>query len=216
MEYAILEYAIFRIQDILICLSQVPYILLLLIVFSLTLIENIFPPAPSDVCFLAVTVFIGTNGQFIIPVILCAAIGATIGFWIMYLLGLKFETKIIEGNKIKFISRQSIEKAENMFQKWGIKLVAINRFMSGTRAIISFFAGMSALPKIKTMLYAGLSSLVYYGLLAYAGYYFGKDWKRLSEFLKLYQKATFFIVIAVITIALSIWIIKKIILKKKK
>jgi membrane protein DedA with SNARE-associated domain len=56
-----------------------------------------------------------------------------------------------------------------------MKLVVINRFMSGTRAVISFFAGMSALDKRKTLIYASISSFTFYGLLASAGYFFGKD-----------------------------------------
>jgi len=56
-----------------------------------------------------------------------------------------------------------------------MKLVVINRFMSGTRAVISFFAGMSALDKQKVTIYAATSSFLFYGLLAAAGYYFGKD-----------------------------------------
>jgi membrane protein DedA with SNARE-associated domain len=204
-----MEHTIIHIQDFLSYVSNFPYILLLLIAFLLTLIENIFPPAPSDVCFVAITVLIGANGLYIVPAIISAGVGATVGFWIMYLLGAKFDKKIIETNKIKFISRESIEKAETMFQKWGIKIVAINRFMSGTRAVISFFAGISTLPKAKTLLYAGISSLVYYGLLAFAGYYFGKDWQRLLMFLKIYEKIALFIVITIIVIALVIWFVKK-------
>ena len=212
-----MEDAIVQIQDILAFLSKFSYILLLLMAFLFTLIENVFPPFPSDVCFVVITVLIGSNGdgEIVVLVIMAGAIGATIGFWLMYLLGSKFETKIIEGNKIKFISRQSIEKVETMFKKWGMKLVAINRFISGTRAVISFFAGMSALPKIKTILYAGASSLVYYSLLAYTGYYFGKDWNRLLDFLKLYERATISIAIGLTVIAIMIWLIKKFVWKSK-
>ena len=211
-----MENAIINIQEFLTLVSNLPYISLILIAFALTLIENIFPPAPSDVCFIVITVIIGASGQSIIPAIVSAGLGATIGFWIMYLLGLKFEKKIVEGDKIKFISRKSIEKAELKFQKWGMKLVIINRFMSGTRAVISFFAGMSALPKTKTLLYSAISSLTYYGLLAYLGYYFGKDWQRLFEFLHIYEKTAIFIVALIIVSAVAVWFIKKFMLKKSK
>jgi membrane protein DedA with SNARE-associated domain len=203
-----MEDAIVNIQNIITFLSQFPYVLLILIAFSLTLIENIFPPTPSDICFVVITVLIGANGQLIFPAVIAAGVGGTTGFWIVYLLGAKFEKKIIEGGKFKFISRKSIEKTEQAFQKWGMKIVAINRFMSGTRAIISFFAGMSALPRTKALLYAGISSLAYYGLLAFAGYYFGKDWQRLLEFLHLYEKAAFLIAVSIIIVALSIWLVR--------
>ena len=204
-----MEEAVIKINDFLAIVSGLPYIYLVIIAFGLTLSENIFPPAPSDVCFVVITGLVGFNEELMIPVILSASLGAIIGFWIMYILGLKFEKKIVESNKIKFISKTSIEKAEKMFQKWGIKIVAINRFMSGTRAVISFFAGMSALPKTKTLIYAGISSLLYYGLLAMVGYYFGKDYPRILEFLHTYEKITFAIVIFIIIIGIAIWLIKR-------
>ena len=209
-----MEETIIKINDFLAIVSGFPYIYIILIAFTLTFIENLFPPAPSDVCFIVLTGLVGFNEGLVIPVILSAAVGGTIGFWIMYTLGSKFEKKVIENNKIKFISRTSIEKAEKKFQKWGIKIVAINRFMSGTRAVISFFAGMSDLPKTKTLIYAGISSLLYYGLLALVGYYFGKDYQRILDFLHTYEKITIAIVMVVIVIAVTIWFIKRKMLKK--
>ena len=209
-----MEETIIKINDFLAIISGLPYIYLVLMAFLLTLIENIFPPFPSDLCFIVLTVLVFFNGGYVVPVILAAAIGGTIGFWIMYMLGSKFAKKIVESDKIKFISKTSIEKAEKKFQKWGIKIVAINRFMSGTRAVISFFAGMSKLPKTKTIIYAGISSLLYYGLLVLVGYHFGKDYSRIIEFLYTYEKITIAIVIVVIIIAIVMWVIKKRILKK--
>jgi membrane protein DedA with SNARE-associated domain len=70
-----------------------------------------------------------------------------------------------------------------------MKIVVINRFLSGTRAIIGFFVGMMALPKTKTMIFAGISSLTFYGILAVVGYYFGRqDWEIVIKYLHIYEK----------------------------
>jgi membrane protein DedA with SNARE-associated domain len=193
-------------------LSYVPIFWLIFTAFGMTLIENIFPPAPSDVALVAVAIIVGNKGASIIPIIVASTIGSTIGFWIMFVLGSKFEHKIIETNKIKFISKTAIDKVEEKFRRWGFKLIAINRFMSGTRAVVSFFAGMSDLSKTKSIAYAGISSFLYYGILSLAGYYFGYDWRTLMEYFHLYEKIVITAVIVIIVVAVVIWVIRKCIL----
>ena len=190
-------------------LMLIPFIWLVLIAFALTLIENIFPPSPSDMIILAIAVITGMVNQSIIPIIISSTLGSIIGFWIMFELGSKFENKVIDTNKIKFISHKSIENVENLFRKWGFKLVVANRFMSGTRAVISFFAGMSGLPLTKTLVLSGVSSFLWYGILSTAGYYFGNDWRTLVEYLEFYETAVLIMISAVIIIALIIWLTKK-------
>jgi membrane protein DedA with SNARE-associated domain len=194
-------------------LSYVPIFWLIFTAFGMTLIENIFPPAPSDVALVAVAIIVGNKGASIIPIIIASTIGSTIGFWIMFSLGSKFEHKVIETNKIKFISKSSIDKVEEKFRRCGFKLIAINRFISGTRAVISFFAGMSGLSKTKSITYAGISSLLYYGILSLVGYYFGYDWRTLMEYFHLYEKIVITAVIVIIAVALIILGVRKWILK---
>jgi len=112
-----MEHAIEQLQHFLFLLDKTPLLLLTLVAFCATLIENLFPPAPSDVIFVAIAIIVGRTEQSIIPIILAGTFGATTGFFIMYQLGKKFEKKIIETNRIKFISKQSIQKVEHLFQK---------------------------------------------------------------------------------------------------
>jgi membrane protein DedA with SNARE-associated domain len=72
---------------------------------------------------------------------------------------------------------------------------------------------MSKLPRTKTLVYASVSSLTYYGLLAVVGYYFGKDWQSLLEFLHIYEQVAITIVIGIIFILLVIWLFRKTIKK---
>jgi membrane protein DedA with SNARE-associated domain len=203
----------------------VPVIVFILVALLVTLIENIFPPAPSDVIFVAISILVGVRTDneltlfaffLLMFVILAAGVGGTLGFWIMYLLGNKFGHSIIEQNRMKFISTESVLKVERMFQKWGFKLVAINRFMSGTRAVISFVAGMSHLNKSRTLTLAGVSSIVYYALLGIAGFSAGNEWQKLAEYIVVYQTVVFWIVIGVVVLAGGFALVKWILSVRKK
>ena len=71
--------------------------------------------------------------------------GSLAGFLTAFIIGWQFDKKLIHSGKIKFVNVQSIDKVETAFRKWGYYLIVANRFLPGTRAVISFFAGMSRL-----------------------------------------------------------------------
>lgn len=179
-------------------IKDVPWFWVLIIGFLMTLIENLFPPAPGD----SVIVFTGAIASFgnvnIYMLVLTTTIGSIVGFLIMYLLGKKFEYKIIHSDKFKFISRKAILKVENWFSKYGYWLIVINRFIAGTRAVISFFAGMSGLSLKLTILLSAISALLWNSILIYLGFKFGNNWELINNYISLYGKILFPIGIAAI------------------
>lgn len=167
-------------------IQSVPWYWVLISAFLLTYIENIFPPSPSD----AVLLFMGAlvaSGDISFPVLLITAtIGSTLGFVTMFWLGLKFELKVIESDKFSFISRSGIIKVESWFERWGYWLIVINRFLSGTRAVIAFFAGMSKLSLRRSIVLSFFSALLWNSILIYLGYLFGDNWKVVDKYMTLY------------------------------
>ena len=191
-------------------LNKIPFLWLVIIAFVITIVENIFPPSPSDLIIVAVSIIVGVLHKPIIPIIIAATVGSTVGFWIMFSLGRKFDNKIVEADRLKFISKSAIDKVENLFQKWGFKLVVANRFLSGTRAVVSFFAGMSGLPLPKTIVLSAVSSLLWYGILSTLSYYFGaNDWKVLIGYLYIYDKVVLSLFILIAVSATVFWLINK-------
>ena len=61
----------------------------------------------------------------------------------LFFIGTQVDKKIIEKGKFKFLSSEALQKAEKWFSKYGYWVILGNRFLSGTRAVISFFAGLS-------------------------------------------------------------------------
>lgn len=167
-------------------IQTIPWFWVLVLGFFLTYLENIFPPSPSD----AVVLFMGalvTSGDIgFLPLLIATTLGSTFGFITMFWLGLKFEVKIIESNKIRFISRSAVDRVERWFHKWGYWLIVANRFLSGTRAVIAFFAGMSMLSFKKSTILSFFSALLWNAILIYLGYLFGDNWKEVDKYMTLY------------------------------
>ena len=183
-------------------LSQLDPLWVYAVIFSISFLENIFPPSPSDsiVVFGGALAAIG-HGNFFFALFAGVA-GGTFGFMTMYGIGKWFGRRIIETGKIKFLPLEDVHKVEQWFTKYGDWIIIANRFLSGTRAVISFFAGISQLNLIKTTILSFLSSLAWYTLLVYAGYSLGHNWIKIHGYLATYGKIITGILIVLFLIAL--------------
>ncbi len=166
--------------------SQVPWYWILLIAALVTFLENIFPLSPSDTVLIFIGSLVPLNAVNFIPLLIAATIGSTLGFILMFWLGYKFGIKIVDSNRFKFINSETLKKPEEWFQKWGYLIIVVNRFLSGTRAVISFFAGMSKLKLEKTTIYCFISALVWNSILIGLGVFFGNNWELADYYISLY------------------------------
>lgn len=173
-------------------------VVIFLVAFFFQFIENLFPPSPSDVVLLFLGSLVSFNKVDFLPLLAVATFGSLLGFMTMFTIGKLFGEKILDTGKFKFISPESLAKARGWFNRWGYGMVVANRFLSGTRAVVSFFAGAAELSALKSSLYAGISACIWNALILYAGMTFGNNWKNAVIFLELYWK----IVLAVISFAI--------------
>jgi membrane protein DedA with SNARE-associated domain len=181
----------------------------LLFACLITFTENVFPPSPSDLILVFCGTLVGLGTVGFVPLTLMATLGSTIGFAVMYWFGLKFETNAVEKKKLKFIPEEAIYKVEGWFQKWGYWLIVVNRFMSGTRAVISFFAGMSRLNFLKTLSLSAVSALLWNGILVFMGMKLGENWRIIGEYLSTYG-TIIGIILAIVAIFFALrWFLKK-------
>jgi membrane protein DedA with SNARE-associated domain len=163
-------------------------------------IENVFPPMPSDVILVAAGSLAGLGKVDFTLLLVLSTIGSTAGFLTMYEVGDWFGVRILEAGKFKYIPLEQVHKVEAWFKKYGYWVVIANRFMAGTRAVVSFFTGMSELSLVRTAILSFLSSLLWNFILLFAGKELGINWKELSLYLVTYGKIVTIILIIVIII----------------
>jgi membrane protein DedA with SNARE-associated domain len=179
------------------------------IIFFFAFVENIFPPSPSDtIIVIGGALSALDKGNFLIA-LGSATLGSTLGFMTMYGAGKWFGNSIIEKGKLKFVSLESIHKIESWFAKYGYWLIIANRFLSGTRAVISLFAGVSNLDLTKTTALSFVSSLLWNGLLVYAGYALGRHWEEIGLYLAMYSEIVTGIIILLGAIFLIRYFLKR-------
>jgi membrane protein DedA with SNARE-associated domain len=148
--------------------------------------------------------------DFTIALIVTTA-GSITGFLTMYKVGDWFGESIIEKRKLTFISLDSIHTVEEWFRRYGYWIIVANRFLSGTRSVVSFFAGLSKLKVLRTTMLCGVSALIWNWLMISAGALLGENWNSVALYLSTYSQ----IVVGIMVTALVVWGIRRIYFRNK-
>ena len=172
-------------------------------------IENILPPFPSDVMVVAAGSLIGFGRVDFTVVLAVATVGSTLGFLTMYKIGDWFGDRILEVGKIRFIPIENVHKVESWFRKYGYWVIIANRFLAGTRAVVSFFAGMSELSLIRTTILSFVSAMIWNSILLLSGKALGDNWAEILLYLETYSKVVTSVLVVAVLVLLARYFYKK-------
>lgn len=190
-------------QNIISYISTLDPALIYVVLFFFAFVENIFPPSPSDFVVLIGSTLVAKSAIGFIPILLLTSVGSAIGFIVMYFVGEFLGNKLLRSGRMKFITQESLEKADRFFHKHGYNLILINRFLPGTRAVVSFFSGVHNLKPGRTFVYAAISSFFWNALLIFLGIQLGKNLDLVDYYLSKYSEVVFLLtglVIAVLVV----------------
>ena len=163
-----------------------------LVFFLVAYIENILPPIPGDVLvafggYLAAESVIG-----LVPILILTTVASVIGFMSMYWIGSRWGTLIEKKKKqfwlLRFIPIKYINKVQSWMQKWGMGVVLANRFLAGTRSVISLTAGLSHTRISSTIIYSTISSVLWNGILLGFGWIVHENWVLIGKYLTIYGR----------------------------
>lgn len=186
-------------------------------VFFLILIENVFPPIPSELILLFSGFFSSYTSLSVFYMILASTLGSFLGAIILYYIGKIFNKerlkKIVNGRlgKILFLKENDIDKADEWFDNKGNKSVFFCRFVPIVRSLISIPAGMSEMPMGKFIIYTICGSMIWNTVLICLGYRLGSNWEYVLTILDKYQ-----MVVIIILIIILGYVIIKFYRKKRK
>jgi membrane protein DedA with SNARE-associated domain len=175
--------------------------------------ENVLPPIPGDTVVVlgAYLVSIGQLGFW--GVYISTTIGSVAGFVTMYYVGRKFGRSFIyKKSRSKMFKEAEIRKAEIWFGKWGYWVIVANRFLSGTRSVISLFSGLFHLNALLVIALSIVSAAIWNALLLFAGMALGKNWEIITNIISQYNK----VLIAVTVIIIGYIIYRKYSKKKSE
>jgi len=175
---------------------------------SIAYLENVLPPVPGDV-LVAFSGYLAAEGLIgIFPIWALTVIASVVGFMNMYWIGQKLEGQI-SGNRhnhflLKFINYKYIRTGKLWMNRYGQWVVVANRFLAGTRSVISLTAGMSHLNIGYTVMNSFISSALWNAILIGAGWVVQENWQIIGEYLSAYGKVIL-IGIAILILSRILW-----------
>lgn len=181
-------------------------------VFLLIMVENLFPPIPSEI-ILTFGGFMTTSTDLTIwGVILASTLGSMIGAMILYGIGLLLDVERLEKivdrwGHILRLTRDDIHKADKWFDKYGIWTVFFCRFVPLIRSLISLPAGMSNMNFGLFLFFTTIGSLIWNTVLIYLGAAVGSQWEIIVHYMDIYSNIVYAL-IAVAIIVFIVWFIK--------
>lgn len=193
------------IESLIAFLQSLPPFGVLGVTFFIAYVENIFPPSPSDVLLVFIGTLVGLGTVGFVETTLAATIGSVAGFTTAYLVGRRYGHTLVGTKWIPFVDVQTIEKVEHWFDKYHGWIIVANRFMAGTRAVVSFAAGIVRMPLPRTILYCTISAALWNGALVFIGKLAGQNWKVVEPYLSAYG----WVVTAIMVVAGLFWYIRK-------
>lgn len=152
-------------------------------VFAAALLENLFPPIPSELVFPLIGFTAQTNDLGIsgaIGMALIGAVGSTVGAIIIYYVALKVGLPAITriGKRYHLISESDIKKTEKWFVRHGELAVFLCRMAPGVRELISIPAGIAGMNILKFTFFTFIGSCVWSIFLTLIGFFIGDAWIR--------------------------------------
>ena len=158
--------------------------------FLIAYLENIIPPIPGDLLVAFGGYLAASSVISFIPILLITTIASVVGFMNVYWLGSHWGQQMQQHGSdfwmVRFISLQYIKKVRSWMQRWGQGVIVANRFLAGTRSVISLAAGMSHTKWWPTIFSSAISSVLWNAILLSLGWIVHSNWRIIGHYLSVY------------------------------
>ncbi|MBD8026567.1 DedA family protein [Ureibacillus sp. Re31] len=165
-------------------------------VFLLIMLENLFPPIPSEV-ILTFGGFMTTQTDLsIFGVVVASTIGSVVGAIILYGIGALVGIKRIERfvdrwGKVLRLTSKDIHKANSWFEKYDVWTVFFCRFIPLIRSLISLPAGLAKMNFFTFLLLTTLGTLIWNMVLVNIGAAVGESWETIVHYMDIYSNIAY-------------------------
>ncbi|MCC9658380.1 DedA family protein [Rhodopirellula halodulae] len=154
-------------------------------VAALMLLENVFPPIPSEVV-MPWAGYAATQGFFSFPAaVLAGSIGSFAGafgwYWLARKVGkTRLASWVDRHGAWLTLSLGDLDAVERWFDRWGTVAVFVCRLIPGLRTFISVPAGFSKMPMGPFCIYTLLGTVLWTAMLTGIGAWLGRNHEDLA------------------------------------
>lgn len=148
---------------------------------GLLLVENLFPPIPSEAILPLAGYFVGRGALGFVPVLLVATLGATLGALVLYAVGRWGGRPLLERwGRVVRLDAARLDRADAWFDRHGAWVVLLGRLVPGVRSLVSIPAGASEMPLGRFVVLTAVGSALWNAALIGAGLALGSRWTEVG------------------------------------
>lgn len=146
--------------------------------FGLAFIENLFPPAPSDV-LIGLCVFIAAaGGGASLPVAFGSVlVGSVTGAAVTYAFGRRYGAGAVHARVEARGEARREARLERMYMRYGLIALFIARLLPGIRFLVPMVAGAFRINAAGALALIGAASALWYGVLTWLAFRVGDQWE---------------------------------------
>jgi membrane protein DedA with SNARE-associated domain len=171
--------------------------------FLLLVLENLFPPIPSEIILPLAGFLVGRGDLNFAGAVLAATVGSVAGALTLYALG-RYGGRplVLRYGRWLRVDEASLDRAEGWFRKYGDAVVLGARVIPLARSIVSIPAGTSRMPPVRFTVLTTLGSAAWNTALVGMGYSLGANWQSVSDWVGSYSD----IVLVAATVAAALFL----------
>jgi membrane protein DedA with SNARE-associated domain len=157
-----------------------------LLIAGVMLLENLFPPIPSEMVMPLCGFLIHQGLLSFVPVILAGLVGTLAGAWFWYGVGRLVDERRLERLLDRHggwmgLRAEDLAASRRWFARHGGAVVFWGRLIPGIRPFVSLPAGIELMPQPAFLLWSGAGSLLWLSALTLAGLSLGAGWRHVVE-----------------------------------
>lgn len=177
--------------------------------FLILVLENVFPPIPSEAVLPLAGFLTGQGEMNYFLAVLVSTAGAVAGALVLYAFGWWFGEERIRWLIRKFgrwfaVTEADYDTAGTWFDKRGNLAVFLCRMIPIVRSIVSIPAGVRKMPLVPFVFYSAAGSAIWNSILIGLGWLVGDNWEDIQHYADYFQY-----VVILLVLVLGAWYIWK-------
>ena len=192
-------------SDILTALTELPPLVLYLILGVGAAIENIIPPVPADTFVLAGALLAergAANPWLVFAVTWVFNVGSAT---VVFFLARRYGRGFFKMPVARWLLREhQLDQIGGFYERWGVPATFFSRFLPAWRAMVPVFAGISQMKAWKVVPSIAIASALWYGLLVYLGAFMGRNLEAIVDIFNNISGVLLWVALAFLAV-LGVW-----------
>jgi len=166
---------------------------------GLIVLENLFPPIPSELILPLAGFYVGQGVLGFVPALIIATATSVVGALLLYAFG-RYGGRplLLRFGRVLRLTEERLDRADDWFDEHGPKIVFFGRLVPGVRSIVSIPAGTSEMPLARFVSLTAAGSAVWNAALIGAGWGLGSNWERVGDWVGAASRIVLIVVVVAI------------------